>query len=92
MATLRWMGAPEAEVKMVEAMYENTKATVVLVGSGMSNDFQVNIGLRQGSALSPLLFILVMEVISRKISTTDALRNIMHADDIVIVAEHREEL
>ena len=91
MATLRWMGAPESEVKMVEAMYENTTGRVV-VGSGMSNEFQVNIGLRQGSALSPLLFILVMELISRKISTTDALRKIMYADDLVIVAEHREEL
>ena len=58
MATLRWMGAPESEVKMVEAMYENTTGRVV-VGSGMSNEFQVKIGLRQGSALSPLLFILI---------------------------------
>ena len=91
MANLRWMGAPESEVKMVEAMYENTTGRVV-VGSGMSNEFQVNIGLRQGSALSPLLFILVMELISRKISTTDALRKIIYADDLVIVAEHREEL
>ena len=93
MATLRWVGAPASEVKMVKAMYENTKARVV-VGSGMSNEFQVNIGLRQGSALSPLLFILVMELISRKVSTTDALssRKIMYADDLVIVAEHREEL
>ena len=68
MATLQWM--VESEVKMVEAMYENTKARVV-VGSCMSNKFQVNIGLRKGSALSPLLFILVMdwELISRKIST-----------------------
>ena len=24
-ATLRWMGAPESEVRMVEAMYKNTK-------------------------------------------------------------------
>ena len=31
MATLRWMGAPESEVKMVEAMHENTKARVVVV-------------------------------------------------------------
>ena len=76
---------------MVEAMYENTKASVV-VGSGMSNEFQVNIGLRQGSALRPLLFILVMELISRKISTTDALvkSRPMYADDLMIVAEHRE--
>ena len=29
MATLRWMGAPWSDVKMVEAMYENTKARVV---------------------------------------------------------------
>ena len=91
LATLRWMGAPESEVRMVEAMYENIKGRVV-VGSGMSNEFQVNIGLRQGSALSLLLFILVMELISRKISTTDALRKIVYADDLVIVAEYLEEL
>ena len=42
MATLRWMGAPESEVRMVETMYENIKGRVV-VGSGMSNEFQVNI-------------------------------------------------
>ena len=72
---------------MVEAMYENTTGRVV-VGSGMSKEFQVNIGLRQGSALSPLLFILVMELIS---STTDVLKKSMHPDDLVIVAEHREE-
>ena len=33
-----------------------------------------------------------MELISRKISTPDAPRRIMYADDLVIVAEHREEL
>ena len=35
-ATLRWMGAPESEVNMVEAMYGR-----VVVGSGMSKEFQV---------------------------------------------------
>ena len=71
-------------------MYENTTGRVV-VGSGMSKEVQVHIGLRQGSALSPLLLILVMELISRKISTADALKKIMYADDRVIIAEHREE-
>ena len=33
MATLRWMGVPEAEVRMVEGMYEKTTARVV-VGEG----------------------------------------------------------
>ena len=58
-----------------------------VTGSGLSNEFHVNIGLKQGSALSPLLFIFVMELISRKISTTDALRKIMYADELVIVVE-----
>ena len=30
MATLRWMGVPEAEVRMVEGMYEKTTARVVV--------------------------------------------------------------
>ena len=55
-ATLRWMGVQEAEVRMVEGMYEKTTATVV-VGEGASKEFEVKIGLRQGSVLIPLLFI-----------------------------------
>ena len=35
MATLRWMGVPEAEVRMVEGKYEKTTARVV-VGEGAS--------------------------------------------------------
>ena len=34
MATLRWMGVPEAEVRMVEGTYEETKPTVVHRSSG----------------------------------------------------------
>ena len=82
---------PEAEARMVEAMYERTKGRVV-VGSGLSEEFPVNIGLRQGSALSPLLFIMVMEIISRKISTKDILRKMMYADDLAIIAESKQDL
>ena len=81
----------EAEARMVEAIYERTKGRVV-VGSGLSEEFPVNIGLRQGSALSPLLFIMVMELISRKISMKDVLRKMMYADDLAIIAESKEEL
>ena len=51
MAMLRWMGVPEAEVRIVESMIEKTAARVV-VGEGASEEFEVNIGLRQGSVLS----------------------------------------
>ena len=91
MATVRWMGVSEAEARMVEAMYERTKGRVV-VGSELSEEFPVNIGLRQGSALSPLLLVLVMELISRKISMKDVLRKMMYADDLAIIAESKEEL
>ena len=46
MATLRWMGVPEAEVRMVEGMYEKTIARVV-VGQEASEEFKVKIGPRQ---------------------------------------------
>ena len=49
-ATVRWVGVPETEARMVEAMYERTKRRVV-VGSGLSEEFPDNIGLRQGSTI-----------------------------------------
>ena len=66
--------------------------TRVEVGSGLSEEFPVNTGLRQGSALSPLLFIMVMEIISRTINTKDILRKMMHADDLAIIAESKQDL
>ena len=42
MATLRLMGVPEAEVRMVEGMYEKT-TTRVVVGEGASGEFEVKI-------------------------------------------------
>ena len=75
---------------MVEATYEQTNGRVI-IGAGMSEQFSVNIGLRQGT-LSPLLFIVVMELISRKISMKDTSRKLLNADDLAIVAEDKEEL
>ena len=85
MATLRWMGVPEAEVRKVEGMYENTTARVV-VGEGASEAFEVKIGLRQGSVLNPLLFIAVLDLISRKTVMKDAMKKLLCADDLVLVA------
>ena len=78
MATLRWMGVQEAEVRMVEGMYEKTTARVV-VGEGASEEFEVKIRLRQGSVLNPLLFIAVMDLISRKTVMKDAMKKLLYA-------------
>ena len=76
MATLRWMGVPEAEVRMVEGTYEKTTARVV-VGERASEEFEVKIGLRQGSVLSPLLFIAVLDLSSSKTVVKDAMKKLL---------------
>ena len=89
MATLRWMGIPGAEVRMVEGTYEKT---TVVVAEGASEEFEVNIGLRQGSVLSPLLFIAVLDLISRKTVVKDAMKKLLYADDLALVANGKQEL
>ena len=90
-APLGWMGVPEAEVRMVEGPYEETKGRVVC-GPGISKEFRVDVNLRKGSALSPLLFIAVVEVISRKASTRDILRKLLYADDLAVVVDREVDL
>ena len=91
MATLRWMGVQEAEVRMVEGICEKTTATVV-VGEGASEEFEVKIGLRQGSVLSQLLFISVLALISRKAVMKDAMKKLLYADHLALVANGTQEL
>ena len=52
----------------------------------------MDVGLRQGSALSPLLFIAVLEDISRKASTRDIPRKLLYADDLVSVADSEADV
>ena len=80
MATLRRMGVPEAEVRMVEGMYEKTTARVV-VAEGASDEFEVKIRLRQGNVLSPLLFIALLDLISRKTVMKEAMKKLIYADE-----------
>ena len=49
-------------------MYENAKSTVNINGT-IDDPFPVTVGVHQGSALSPLLFIIVLEALSREFRT-----------------------
>ena len=61
-----------------------------MVGYGLSEEFKVNIGLRQGN--DPLLFIMVVALISRKFSKKDVLRKGMYANDLAMIADKKQEL
>ena len=76
---------------MVEGTCEEVKGRL-MSGPGISEELRVDVGLRQGSALSPVLFIAVVEVISRKTSTRDILRKLIYADDLAVVVDSEEDL
>ena len=67
------------------AMYEGAQ-TVVRTTEGDSKAFIVKVGLHQGSALSPLLFVIVMEMISRELQAGLPLE-LLYADDLILMAE-----
>ena len=52
----------------------------------------MDVCLREGSALSPLLFIGVVEVISRKASTRDILCKLLYTDDLAVVVDSEADL
>ena len=76
---------------MVEGIYKETKDRV-MCGPGISEEFRVDVDLRQGSALSPLLLIAVEEVTSRKASTRDILHQLLYTDDLAVVADSEADL
>ena len=57
-------GGRRVIVRLVQAMYNNARSRV-RVGSEYSEEFEVGVGVHQGSVLSPLLFIIVLEALSR---------------------------
>ena len=87
---LRYMGVCEWLVKVIMTMYEDV-TTAVKVDGEISSEFAVRVGVHQGSVLSPLLFITVMEALSRKFKG-GLPWELLYADDLVLLADSEEEL
>ena len=87
---LREKGVTEKYVKMIGETYRNV-TTSVRSTVGMTNSFQVKVGLHQGSTLSPFLFNIIMDVLTEDVREEPPWC-LLYADDIVLVAESREAL
>ena len=87
---MRKLGIDEWLVRLVQSMYKDVKSRV-RVGNGYSEEFGVGVGVHQGSVLSPLLFILVLEALSREFRT-GCPWELQYTDDLMISAESMEEL
>ncbi|KAK3566678.1 hypothetical protein QTP86_003161 [Hemibagrus guttatus] len=60
---MRKSGVAEKYVRVVQDMYERSR-TVARCAVGQTEEFKVEVGLHQGSALSPFLFAIVMDQLS----------------------------
>ena len=79
---LRRQRVPEKLVRMVMLLYEGTTSRVKTV-VGKSEKFKIGVGVHQGSALSPLLFIAVMEEAIKEFHG-EGLFELLYADDLVL--------
>ena len=61
---LRKKELPEVLVQAVMSLYGNLR-TNVRVGSGLLEEYGVSVGVHQGSALSPLIFAIVVGVVTK---------------------------
>ncbi|KAK3526991.1 hypothetical protein QTP86_006131 [Hemibagrus guttatus] len=87
---MRKSGVAEKYVRAVQDMYERSR-TVVRCAVGQTEEFKVEVGLHQGSALSPFLFAIVMDQLSEEVRQ-ESPWTMMFADDIVICSESREQV
>ncbi|KAK3551815.1 hypothetical protein QTP70_027241 [Hemibagrus guttatus] len=68
-----------------------SEKTVVRCAVGQTEEFNVEVGLHQGSALSPFLFAIVMDQLSEEVRQ-ESPWTMMFADNIVICSESREQV
>ena len=77
-------------LKIVQAMYRNSRSHV-RINETINEDFLGQVGLHQGSVLSPLSFTIVLEALSIEIGS-GFLEELLYADDLALVSKALEGL
>ena len=87
---LRRKMVPERMVEAIMALNVETKTRVKTV-AGVSNDFDIRVGVHQGFILSPLLFIVVMDEETKEVRN-EVPWELGYADDLVLTAESEHDV
>ena len=72
------------------SLYEGSK-TKVKVGSEFSEEFYVAVGVHQGPVLSPLLFAIVVDIVTEN-AREGLMKEVLYADNLVLISETMEGL
>ena len=77
-------------VNAIKALYADATAAVKLKND-VNKEFPLTVGVLQGSVLSPLLFNIVLEALSKEFKV-GLPWELLSADDLVVLAESEEPL
>ena len=85
---LRIRKVPEKYIGVIQDMYKESE-TQITTPTGRSEGFKVVVGVHQGSALSPFIFIIVMDTLTDN-GRKRALESMIFADDLVLCGKERK--
>ena len=86
--SLRRKSVPEAYINIIRDMYAGCKTSVMTSG-GRTKEIEIEVGLHQCSALSPLLFVIIIDVITEEIDEGTPWV-MLFADDLVLCDPDRQ--
>ena len=87
---LRLAETSECYIKIIQNMYEGA-TTTVRSAARLTKEFKVGVGLHQGSALSPFLFVIIIDRLTKNIRK-DAPWDMLFEDDIVLSRQNHRKL
>ena len=87
---LRLAETSECYITIIKDMYDGA-TTTVRRAAGLTEEFKVGVRLHQGSALSPFLFAIIMDKLTKDIKK-DTPWDMLFADDIVLSRQNFREL
>ena len=98
---MRHYGIPAKIINLIKNMYENFTCQVVHKGK-LSEEFHVTTGVKQGCLLSPLLFLLILDWVTKDAyansgkgiqwTLTERLEDLEFADDLAILSHTLKDM